>query len=62
MGLQWWAYLHANGEIIVKRWHGDHADYTTDCEGNEFVQKVLPPFEAENHAAAYEIADRELRA
>ncbi len=24
---------HQNGTIQVKRWFGDHKDYTTDCEG-----------------------------
>ena len=51
----WWGYLHANGSIHVKRWFGDHKDYTDDCEGNDFVQVVIPPFEASscNHAEQY---------
>ena len=42
----WWGYLHQNGTIQVKRWFGDHRDYTEDCAGNEFVVRVVPPFEA----------------
>ena len=56
--LMWWGYLHQNGEIIVKRWFGDHADYTTDCEGNEFVQKVFPPFAAESKLHAETILEK----
>lgn len=53
--LWWWGYLHANGSIQVKRWFGDHCDYTDDCEGNPFVQYVIPPFEAETREKACEI-------
>jgi hypothetical protein len=51
----WWGYLHQNGTVQVKRWWGDHADYTTDCEGNDFVQQVVRPFAADDRetAAAY---------
>ena len=48
----WWGYLHSNGTLQVKRWYGDHADYTTDCEGNDFVHQVVPPFEAPNRDEA----------
>jgi hypothetical protein len=52
--LQWWGYLHANGTLQLKRWFGDKADYTTDCENNDFVQKVVEPFESPSreHALA----------
>ena len=51
----WWGYLHQNGTVQVKRWYGDVADYTTDCEGNDFVQQVVRPFAADDRetAAAY---------
>lgn len=42
----WWGYLHQNGTPQLKRWFGDVKDYTTDCEGNEFVVKVVEPFPA----------------
>ncbi len=51
----WWGYLHENGSIQVKRWFGDHKDYTDDCEGNPFVLEVVRPFEAESHDKAHEI-------
>jgi hypothetical protein len=59
--LQWWAYLHSNGTVQLKRWFGDHADYTTDCEGNDFVQKVVKPFGAETREEALRIAEERLR-
>ena len=52
----WWAYLHANGTVPLKRWFGDHRDYTTDCEGNPNVQRVVEPFKAQTRAAAIIIA------
>jgi hypothetical protein len=54
-GLWWWGYLHSNGTIQVKQWLGDHADYTTDCQGNPFVRCVVKPFQAESWDAAYKI-------
>ena len=50
--IMWWGYLHANGSIHVKRWFGDVKDYTEDCEGNDFVQRVVPPFIAANRDEA----------
>ncbi len=52
----WWAYVHSNNSIQVKRWFGDHADYTTDCYDNDFIQQVQPPFEADTREAAMNIA------
>lgn len=50
--LWWWGYLHQDGTIHLKRWFGDHRDYTEDCEGNEFVQRVVPPFLAVDYETA----------
>jgi hypothetical protein len=50
--LMWWGYQHQNGSVQVKRWFGDHKDYTDDCEGNPFVRRVIPPFEAETRIEA----------
>lgn len=55
-----WGYLHANGKIQVKRWFGDHKDYTEDCEGNDFVQRVVKPFEAASREEAIEIIAKAL--
>lgn len=60
--IMWWGYLHANNTIQVKRWLGDHRDYTEDCEGNDFVQQVVPPFEAETREQAIEIIKTKLDA
>jgi len=50
--IMWWGYLHSNGQPQLKRWFGDHEDYTGDCEGNDFVQKVVKPFESETRETA----------
>jgi hypothetical protein len=59
--IMWWGYLHQNGTIQVKRWFGDHKDYTDDCYGNEFVQKVVPPFTAANREEAIKILEQRLQ-
>lgn len=53
--IMWWGYLHQNNTIQVKRWFGDHKDYTEDCEGNDFVQRVVPPFAANTREEATKI-------
>jgi len=50
--LYWWGYLHENGSVQVKRWFGDHADYTSDCQGNPFVIRVVRPFVADSRDEA----------
>ena len=52
--LMWWGYLHSNNTIQVKRWFGDHKDYTEDCEGNPFVVQVVRPFRADSRDHALE--------
>jgi len=59
--LKWWAYLHRNGTLQVKRWFGDPKDYTDDCEGNEFVLYVVTPFEAPDRESAIRIAWERLK-
>ena len=61
MKIMWWGYLHSNGDVQLKRWYGDHADYIDDCKDNPFVKHVVPPFEAETPAKALEILLDELR-
>ena len=53
-------YLHINSAIQVKRWFGDHADYTTDCIGNPFVEKVVKPFTANDRTLAMDHIKKEL--
>ena len=50
--IEWWGYLHQNGEIIVKRYLGDVRDWTEDCEGNDFVHYVVPPFVCDSRSQA----------
>jgi hypothetical protein len=57
----WWGYLHSNGKIAVKCWYGDYADYTTDCEGNDFVAKVVKPFAAETREEAEKIITERIK-
>jgi hypothetical protein len=57
----WWGYLHSNKTIQVKTWHGDHADYTTDCDDNPFVLYVVPPFEAKTREEAEKIITEKIK-
>lgn len=56
----WWGYLHSSGTVQVKRWYGDHKDYTEDCEGNDFVVQVVRPFAADNLEKATEFIQKQL--
>lgn len=60
--IKWWAYLHSNNTIQLKRWFGDHKDYTDDCEGNDFVLEVVRPFEAYTREEALQYATDRLLA
>lgn len=53
--IMWWGYQHQNGSIQVKRWFGDHKDYTEDCVDNDFVVTVVRPFEAQTRDDAIKI-------
>ena len=59
--IKWWAYLHSNGQVIVKRWFGDVKDYTDDVRDNPFVVRVVYPFEAETREDAERIAKQKLQ-
>lgn len=58
--IMWWGYLHQNNTAQLKRWFGDNADWTTDCEGNDFVLRVVPPFSAPTQSAAWVILKNRL--
>ena len=58
--LMWWGYLHSCGSIEVKRWLGDHRDYTEDCDGNDLVVQVVAPFVCPAGWTAREIIEAEL--
>jgi hypothetical protein len=53
--LMWWGYMHQNGSLQLKRWFGDHKDYTDDCEGNDFIVRVVRPFAADTREEAEKI-------
>jgi hypothetical protein len=55
MDLMWWGYLHSNGTVQLRRWFGDHKEYTEDCDGNDFVVFVVPPFRADSREEASRI-------
>lgn len=58
---EWWGYLHQNGTVQIKRWFGDHGDYTSDCEGNPFILEVVRPFEADSQQEAEKIIRERLK-
>ena len=58
--VMWWGYLHSNGTVQVKRWFGDHKDYTEDCENNDFVCSIVRPFEANTRDEALKIITERL--
>ena len=53
--IMWWGYLHSNGTVQLKRWFGDHKDYTDDCEGNPFTTRVVSPFKADTRDEAMKL-------
>lgn len=59
-GTWWWGYLHSNGTVQLKAWHGDHEDYTGDCKDNPFVLKVVRPFEADTREKAWQILNESI--
>lgn len=53
--IQWWAYLHTNGNIQVKRYL-DKRDID-DAWESPFVRDVMNPFTAEDRADAMKQAE-----
>lgn len=54
MNLLWWGYLHQNGAVIAKRYFGNAKNFP-DVPANDFVVRVVPPFEADSREKAFEI-------
>ena len=50
--MKWYAYLHANGSLQLKRYFDD--SYKQDCKESDFVIKYTSPFEADNREDALE--------
>lgn len=61
IGNWYWGFLHSNGTIQVKRWMGDHQEYTTDCKGNPLIKKVINPFKAADYLSAVWIITMHLK-
>ena len=58
--IMWWGYLHSNKTLQLKRWFGDHKDYTDDCVDNPFVLRIVSPFEAPTRKEAKKILSEKL--
>lgn len=56
--LEWYAYLHVEGAIIVKRYQ-DSRDIIETRE-SDFVRMVTGPYEAKNRDVAIDIAKARL--
>jgi len=56
----WWGYLHSNNTVQLKKWSGDHKDYTDDCYLNDFVVQVVKPFSASTQKEALRILKNKL--
>ena len=48
--LQWWAYIHTNGTIQLKRYFDDRD--LQDARESPFVKDIIQPFDAFDRAAA----------
>lgn len=55
--VSWWAYLHTNGSIQVKRYFDTPMDLIRALESS-FVQCVTRPFNSENREEAIKKAGR----
>lgn len=58
MKLKWWAYLHTNGKVLLKRYLGP--EDLDDARESPFVVKVYGPFEAGSSSEAAETARLQL--
>ena len=58
---EWWAYLHTNGTIQVKRFLGSVADIVEDCLESPFVVKFTTPFPAKDREDAERLAKIKLK-
>lgn len=58
-GIKWWAYLHSNGSIQLKR-HLDNQEFVEAAE-SPFCVKWTKAFEADSRDKALEIAREMLK-
>lgn len=54
--MKWWAYIHSNGSLQVKRFFSEID--LEEAEQSPFVKRVIQPFEAKNRDDAYSIATK----
>ncbi len=52
--LEWYAYQHINGTLLLRRYFGDHGDIK-EARESDFVKRVTGPFEAKNREVAMDI-------
>lgn len=50
---EWYAYIHINWTLHVKRFFGDYGD-VTEARSSDFVLHVFDPFEASSRQDAIE--------
>jgi len=55
-GQDWWAYLHENGSVQVKRYFGDRRDIW-EAKESPFCCQTTGPFLAKGRDDAIEIAE-----
>jgi hypothetical protein len=53
--LEWYAYIHENGTLHVRRFFGDYGDIE-EAEESPFLKEVCGPFEAMTREEALAIA------
>jgi hypothetical protein len=58
MKIQWWAYIHSNGTLQLKRYFG-REDINEAIE-SPFCGKIYGPFDADNREDALAIAKKGL--
>ena len=56
--IKWWAYMHVNGQIQVKRYFGPGD--LTEADESPFIERRTGPFDADNRDEAMTIAIRKL--
>ena len=55
--IKWWAYLHTNGKVLVKRYFSQLD--ITEAQESPFVVLTHGPFEADSIEEAHDIAVRQ---
>lgn len=56
MTLKWWAYIHTNGSIQLKRYFGPLD--LSEARESPFVRDIIQPFDAADREAAFAYVNR----